>query len=85
MSYLVMYDVQPQKYLRKLEKEPARRIINKIVSILSLHPIPKDAKPIVGEHGSFRLRIGDYRALYRIDHVHNKVIVFKIDKRSRVY
>ena len=47
--------------------------------------VPHDAKRIVGEHNVFRLRIGDYRALYRINYPENKIIVFKIDKRDRVY
>lgn len=85
MSYLVLYDTQPRKYLEKLNKTEARRIIEKIESILSLHPIPRDAKPIVGEHGAFRIRIGDFRALYRVEFQNGKVIIFKIDKRSRIY
>lgn len=85
MSYQILYDSQPKKYLKRLEKDLVIRIVNKIGSTLSLHPIPSDAKPIVGEHGVYRFRIGDYRALYRVDYQQEKVIIFKIDKRSRIY
>ena len=85
MSYLVLYDGQPRKFLQKLEKDTARRIIEKLDTILSIQPIPRDAKPIVGEHGVFRLRIGDFRALYRIDYQQDTAIIFKIEKRSKVY
>lgn len=85
MSYQIFYDGQPRKYLKKLEKDIALRIIDKIESILTINPIPKDAKPVVGEHGVFRMRIGDHRALYRVDYKQELVIIFKIEKRSRVY
>ena len=40
---------------------------------------------IVGEHGVFRVRVGDYRALYRVNYDQRKTVVLKLDKRDRVY
>ncbi len=60
MSYQIYYDRQPQKFLAKAEKNIAQRLVDKIEGTLSSDPVPHDAKPIVGEHGVFRLRIGDY-------------------------
>lgn len=85
MSYFVFYDTQPREFLKKLDKQQSVRIVKRVNSLLSQNPVPHDAKPIVGEHGVFRIRIGDYRALYRINHAETKVIVFKIDKRDKVY
>jgi len=47
--------------------------------------VPHGAKAVVGEHGVFRIRIGDYRTIYRVNHEQNKIIIVKIDKRSKVY
>ncbi|MBS3135553.1 type II toxin-antitoxin system RelE/ParE family toxin [Candidatus Woesearchaeota archaeon] len=85
MSFEINYDKQPVKFLKKLDKNSVKRILDRIDEQLQNNAVPHDAKRIVGEHNVFRLRIGDYRALYRINYPENKIIVFKIDKRDRVY
>jgi mRNA interferase RelE/StbE len=85
MSFLIEYDSQPTKFLKKCKKPIAKRIMDKIQSVLLNNPIPHDAKAIIGEHGVFRIRIGDYRALYRVNYKERRVIIFKLEKRSKVY
>ncbi len=80
--YQIEYDIQPQKFLEKLDRHIAQRIMDKI-DTLTVNPIPQNAKTIIGEHGVFRIRIGDYRALYRI--AKQKIFVFKIDNRESIY
>lgn len=65
MSFSILYDKQPEKFLKKCDKHIAIRLTEKIENILTANPVPHNAKSIVGEHGVFRMRIGDYRALYR--------------------
>ena len=62
-----------------------KRILDKIDEVLKDNPVPADSKHIIGEHGVYRIRIGDYRAIYRINYQENKIIIIKIDKRERVY
>jgi mRNA interferase RelE/StbE len=85
MSFQIEYDRQPTKYLKKCEKPIAKRIMDKMQSVLLNNPIPHDAKAIIGEHGVFRIRIGDYRALCRVNYKERRVIIFKLEKRSKVY
>ncbi|MBI3031849.1 type II toxin-antitoxin system RelE/ParE family toxin [Candidatus Woesearchaeota archaeon] len=85
MSFQIDYDKQPTKFLKKLDKYIAKRIMDKIDDVLLNNPVPHDAKTIVGNHGLFRIRIGDYRALYRINYQENKIIIIKIDSRENVY
>ncbi|MBI2110632.1 type II toxin-antitoxin system RelE/ParE family toxin [Candidatus Woesearchaeota archaeon] len=85
MSFLIIYDKQPQKFLNKLDKHISQRIIDKIDEIFLHTVILQNAKSIIGEHGVFRIRIGDYRALYRVNYRENKIIIIQIDKRSKVY
>ena len=85
MSFEIFYDKQPEKFLEKLDNHIAERIIDKIESALVDNPVPHNAITIEGGHGIFRIRIGDFRVLYRINYETNKIIVVKIDKRSRVY
>lgn len=84
MKFTVSYDKQPKKFLKKSDKHIAKRLIDKI-DTLGDNPVPSDAKAIVGKHGVFRIRIGDYRVLYRINYSENKIIIVKLDKRPRVY
>lgn len=85
MSFSIEYDKQPQKFLNKLDRHLADRILTKIDKTLPNNPVPQDTVTIVGEHGVFRYRIGDYRVLYRVNYQENKIVIIKIDKRSRVY
>lgn len=85
MIFEITYDKQPVKFLKKLDKNTAKRILDKIDVVFANEPVPSDAKRIIGEHGVFRLRIGDYRILYRIDYEKNMIVIFKIDKRENIY
>ncbi len=85
MSFSVEYDKQPKDFLKKAEKHISQRIMDKVDELLIENPVPHNAVAIVGEHGVFRIRVGDYRALYRIDHQEKRVIIFKLEKRSKVY
>ena len=85
MNYEISYDKQPEKFLEKLDKHISARIKNKIEAVLTQNPVPHNAVTIVGEHGVFRIRIGDYRTLYRINYQANRIIIIKIDTRPRIY
>ena len=85
MNFTIDYDNQPKKFLKKLDKQNAFRLITKIEVTLTTNPVPHDAKTIVGEHGVFRIRVGNFRVLYRINYENNCIIVIKIDNRERVY
>ena len=85
MTYTIEYDTQAQKFLKKADKQTTKRIMDKVDELLLQTPVPHTAKSIVGEHGVFRVRIGDHRALYRVNYQEKKIIVFLIDKRGRVY
>jgi mRNA interferase RelE/StbE len=85
MSYEVTYDKQPVKFLKKLDKHIAKRILDKADETFGREPVPSDAKTIVGEHGVFRIRIGEYRALYRVNYKEKRIVIFKLEKRPTVY
>lgn len=74
------------KFLDKLDKNLNERIKAKLKN-LSQNPVPSDSKFIGRENDEkiFRIRIGDYRALYKLKEKDKVVLVAKIDKRPRVY
>lgn len=58
--------------------------INNIILRLAYWPHVSGAKPLVGRlAGSFRIRTGDYRIVFRVSG--DKVIVWKIGNRKDVY
>jgi len=85
MTSIIEYDNQPTKFLKKLDNNLAKRIVDKIDETLPNNPVPHNAKSIVNHHNCFRIRVGDYRVLYRLDYNKNKIVIFKIDKREGVY
>ena len=81
----IALDKQADKFLRKCEKILFDRIVKKLEE-LSQNPVPQDSKTIQGDNRlTFRIRIGDYRVLYRVNHSEKRIVVVKIDKRERVY
>lgn len=85
MTFSVDYDNQPIKFLKNQDKHIAKRIMDKIDETLPNNPVPHNAVSLVSQQRCFRIRIGDYRVLYRVEHKSNKIVIFKLDKRPRAY
>jgi len=72
------------RFLKRQNDTVKERIRNQLVN-LRKDPVPHDAK-FLGRDGpdrAFRIRIGQYRVLYSINH--ERVLVFTIEKRERAY
>src|SRR3989338_7096727 len=73
---------KPLKYIDSLDWHISERIKQTLKSKLSENPVPSDAK-FIGRHEGetvFRIRVGDHRALYKVKHNQNIVLIVKIDK-----
>ena len=81
MNYQISYEKRALIELRKLDKLLAKRIIKKIKG-LETDPFSKDIKHLKGQ-SSFRLRVGDYRIIYKI--LQKEVRILVIKHRSVVY
>lgn len=72
-----------QKDLDRLEVSVFERILKKI------RALSKDARPpgclkLTGDEG-YRLRVGDYRILYRIDDESKRIFIYRVKHRKDVY
>lgn len=65
--------------------DPARRRIARMLDRLARDPRPGGAKLLAGPERIWRIRIGDYRLLYRIDDDRLAVLVVKVGHRGDVY
>jgi mRNA-degrading endonuclease RelE of RelBE toxin-antitoxin system len=76
---------QPEKFLKKSEKELRLRIWKKLDE-LKLNPFPQEVVRVVGKKGkAFRVRVGAYRIQYYVFHDKKEIVIFDIDKRERAY
>ncbi|MDR2734459.1 MAG: type II toxin-antitoxin system RelE/ParE family toxin [Spirochaetota bacterium] len=70
------------KYLTRLN-EPDKSHIKNALQGLEREPPAGDIKPITGQSGNFRLRIGSYRVFFR--HRDDHIFVTHIEPRGQAY
>lgn len=74
MRFRILLHRRAFKFLRELKPEDRRRIIGKLRQLGNFPRVRLDVVKIAGEANTFRLRIGDYRVLFKV-YEHEKVIV----------
>ncbi len=83
MSYDIFLSQTADNFLNKIETVTAHRIRTKIAL---LKENPELGKPLVGRlKGLWSLRIGDYRAVYEIEHNKLYVFVIQVGHRKNIY
>jgi mRNA interferase RelE/StbE len=83
MNYEVLILRRAQKELAVLSKADYERLRDSILA-LAENPRPVGCKKLVGREG-WRLRSGDYRAIYEIDDARKKITVLHIGHRRDIY
>ncbi|PIV39222.1 MAG: hypothetical protein COS29_03685 [Candidatus Omnitrophica bacterium CG02_land_8_20_14_3_00__42_8] len=81
MRAIKFYPLVLRKDFKKIDPENQRQILRQIVKKLSINP-EAYGKALSGElHGCWRLKIGDFRVIYRILKDRIEVLVVKIGIR----
>ncbi len=83
-KYAVKMKPSAEKELDRLSGKLNARIFSRLES-LAFDPRPPGCKKLKGGDNEWRLRIGDYRAVYTIDDRKLLVEVTRIRHRSEVY
>ncbi len=83
-SYDVALTASAAKELKKLPAQLIARIVPRLES-LAANPRPPGCKKMQGGDREWRIRIGDYRAVYTVDDTKLLVEVTRIRHRSGVY
>ncbi|MBL7055575.1 type II toxin-antitoxin system RelE/ParE family toxin [Candidatus Woesearchaeota archaeon] len=80
------FSSRSRKYIKKLDSDTKLRLRDRIDK-LEEDPFPSEVERVKDykEGKAFRVRVGEQRILYLVQYNPNKIIVSKIDKRSRVY
>ncbi|MBX3595729.1 MAG: type II toxin-antitoxin system RelE/ParE family toxin [Sphingomonas sp.] len=87
MAWQIEYPPRVQKQLRKLDSQAAIRIVRTLQSDLDRHGDPRMfGEAMVGNWtGFWRYRVGDYRAICKIEDQRITVVVIEIAHRREVY
>lgn len=83
MSYRVERSSRARRGLRRLHPREADRI-ERAIAILANDPRPAGCKRLTAS-AEWRIRVGDYRIIYRVDDELSLVFVIQIDKREDAY
>jgi mRNA interferase RelE/StbE len=74
------------KALRKLDPQVARRILAAVGTLADQpRPAPPAGKPLKGEPGAWRLKVGDWRVVYEPQDDHLVVLVLALGHRREIY
>ena len=84
MSYTIQFKPAALRQLEKLPRNLQKRIASKIEALRD-EPFPSGCKKLFGEPDTWRVRIGNYRAIYRVHRGVLLILVITIGHRRDVY
>jgi mRNA interferase RelE/StbE len=84
IPYAITFARSAQRELEHLPALSVRRIVARIES-LATHPRPAGARKMVGPGARYRLRVGDYRVIYRVDDSGHSVDIVAVRHRKDAY
>ena len=83
-SYQVALKSSAEKDLRALPPEVIERIYNRIED-LKTSPISRQSIKMSGAEQTYRIRVGNYRIIFQVDHKNTLVTIYHIRHRKNVY
>ena len=84
MRYTIEFTASALREFRALERQIQRRISAKIEA-LRTDPFPPGVGKYQGEADHWRIRVGDYRIIYRIEKLRVVIVIVRIGNRREVY
>jgi mRNA interferase RelE/StbE len=84
MTYRIEFVKQAAKQFKALPTQEQQRLQYKI-DALEIEPRPSGVVKLAGEEDLYRIRVGDYRIIYRIQDNQFLILVVKIGHRREVY
>jgi mRNA interferase RelE/StbE len=84
VTYRIEVTPAARRDLTKLPSETLRRVDAHILA-LAENPFPAGAKKLQSSEPIFRIRVGDYRILYTVEHHRLVILVIRIGHRCEIY
>ncbi|ATZ61702.2 MAG: type II toxin-antitoxin system RelE/ParE family toxin [Methanosarcinales archaeon Met12] len=82
--YEIIFTKQAADFVESLDKGYKNKIRG-VFERLKENPFSYPYRKIRGEQDLYRIRIGRYRILYKVDQPESRIIILKVDTRNRVY
>lgn len=79
--YRIVIKKKAKKFIDKLPMPEKKRVVSAIEQL----PNGEDIKQLKGHEGILRLRVGDYRIIYTVDHGELIVMVIDAGNRGQIY
>lgn len=79
--YQIIISKKAKKFISKLPANERRRVVCAIEQL----PNGEDIKKMKGHDDLLRLRVGDYRIIYSVEHGKLIVYVIDVDNRGEIY
>ena len=85
MKFRILLHKRADKFLGELKSEERKRIVDKLKQLEDFPAARLDIVKIAGEENTFRLRIGNYRALFKVYGQEKIIVIVKLDARKKIY
>jgi len=84
VTYIVVISREADRELERLPKAIVKRVFIKLRS-LGQNPRPAGSTKLVGQVNLWRIRVGDYRIIYRVEDDRQVVTVLHVRHRRDAY
>lgn len=84
MGYTIEFTASARRELRALDRHIQRRIAAQIEELRD-DPFPPGMRQFQGEADHWRIRVRDYRVIYRIEKQRAVIVIVRIGHRREVY
>lgn len=85
MKYAVLLEKSAARFLLRLRDAKLKSRLDEAIESLADDPRPPGCRKLAGTSDRYRVRVGDYRIVYRIDDGKVVVLVLLIGHRRDVY
>ena len=85
MKFRVLIHKKADEFLKRISLEDKQRIVDKLKQLEDFPAVKLDIVKIAGEANTFRLRIGNYRALFKVYEQEKIIVIAKIETRKKIY
>jgi mRNA interferase RelE/StbE len=82
--YEIKIERGAEKEMRRLPSPMFQRVAAAVLALKN-SPRPRGAKKLTGSANDWRIRAGEYRVIYEIDDVAQRVRVWRVGHRREVY
>jgi len=83
-SWQIEFDRPAKKALNRMPANLRRRILAATYRLVE-DPIPFGSIKLVGYENLYRIRVGDWRVLYSIEHGRLLILIVDVGPRGRIY